>query len=225
LPTSFVNQDAASKKAAELVDLEMNAEGKVKPEGGSDWGGLRNSAEDKAAISTYEKERNSRIAQKTLELMGVDKPQSTKKGMVNNLGNIRGEDGKIAPSKGVDEDIKKLDRQLEMYGTGESAHTKQGEDISLRKLFSIYAPKEDRNDPVQYAKNVSKAFGDKFSIDTPIDLTDPEIRKKVIPYIIKQEGVSTVTPEIRQAIDKLSDNKKEENTNKYKGFKMEKIDG
>lgn len=78
LPANFVNKDAASQKATELVDLEMNAEKKFKPVGGM----VYDNAEEKSAISAYENERNSRISKKTLELMGVNQP-SSKNGMLN----------------------------------------------------------------------------------------------------------------------------------------------
>lgn len=78
LPANFVDKDAASKKATELVDLEMNAEKKFKPVGGM----VYDNAEEKSAISAYENERNSRISKKTLELMGVNQP-SSKNGMLN----------------------------------------------------------------------------------------------------------------------------------------------
>jgi len=107
LPTSFVNQDAASKKAAELVDLEMNAEGKVKPEVRS-WATTpvdQSRDGEFKALKEYEKERNSRVAQKTLELMGVDK-HSSNGGMVGKAtaGNVS---NKETPVKLEDETAQK----------------------------------------------------------------------------------------------------------------------
>jgi len=106
LPTSFVDKYAANLKATELVDLELQAEKISKPEGGSAWLGLKNSDSDNAAISAYDKDRNARISQKTLELMGVDKQSNNKGGMLGKAtaGNVS---NKETPVKLEDETAQK----------------------------------------------------------------------------------------------------------------------
>lgn len=72
-----------------------------------------------------------------------------------------------------------LSDQLNRYG-GRGLNT-------LNKLADVYAPKGDgANNPAQWAANVGKAAG--LDPDAPIDLTNPNVRAKLIPAIAQAEG-------------------------------------
>lgn len=89
----------------------------------------------------------------------------------NNPGNIRGKDGHFMSFNSYEEGKQHLRNQLELYKTGK---TKNDVDpnSSLLHAMSVYAPKSDNNDPVNYAKFIANKLG--ISINEPIQNIDTE---------------------------------------------------
>lgn len=99
-----------------------------------------------------------------------------------NLWGIRNVNGEgFAQYKSLDDGLNHINELLERY------ETKHGVDTP-DKLAHRYAPPEDHNDTVAYAKNIADHLG--VGIDDKIHLTDDATRQKAIWAITRQEGIA-----------------------------------
>lgn len=86
----------------------------------------------------------------------------------NNPGNIRQGSTGFKKFNTMEEGFVALQKQLELYKTGKSSHTKGTE--TLLDVMKIYAPSSDNNNPEAYAKSIAKQLG--VSVDTKISDID-----------------------------------------------------
>lgn len=64
---------------------------------------------------------------------------------------------------------------------------------TLRKLISIWAPKEDNNNPESYANRVASAAG--ISVDDEINMNDPVLMQKIVAAMAKVENRQDANPD------------------------------
>lgn len=121
----------------------------------------------------------------------------------NNIGNIRSTKGSgFNQYDSVEDGVKAIDHQLELYGNGKSKATGGRKLDTLAEVISTYSPPNE-NDTARLISEASKRLG--IAPDQKIDLENPIVRKDLTQAIIIQEnGQKALTPEVMKAIDSLS---------------------
>lgn len=129
----------------------------------------------------------------------------------NNFGNVRPKSNKgfkefATAKEGINAMADRMNRYAdgittEANPTGKPAKT-------LLEFTSIYAPKQDKNDPTHYAKVLGEKLG--LDINQEINLKDPVLQKAMIPHIMYMENAPRATkalqrPEVQDALNSISD--------------------
>lgn len=120
----------------------------------------------------------------------------------NNIGNIRSTTGAgFNKYDSVEDGVKAIDHQLELYGNGKSKATGGKKLDTLAEVISTYSPPNE-NDTARLISDASKLLG--ISPDQKIDLENPVVRKALTQAIIIQEnGKKALTPDVRKAIESI----------------------
>jgi hypothetical protein len=102
-----------------------------------------------------------------------------------NIGGMRKPNSQeFEPSQGVAKDLRKMDYQLMLYGTGESKNVPKPL-TTLRETISTWSPKSDNNDTERLITDASKLLN--IKPDDKIDLTDSAVRGQLMKALVKQE--------------------------------------
>jgi hypothetical protein len=120
----------------------------------------------------------------------------------NNIGGMKKEGStEYQPSKGVANDVKAIDHQLLLYGTGESKNVTKPL-TTLREVVTTWSPPKENNT----AKLISDASALlKIDPDQPVDLKDSKIRGQFIKALVKQENGGEIKGDINQIYKYIDD--------------------
>jgi len=120
----------------------------------------------------------------------------------NNIGGMKKEgSNEYQPSKGVANDVKAIDHQLLLYGTGESKNVTKPL-TTLREVVTTWSPPKENNT----AKLISDASALlKIDPDQPVDLKDSKIRGQFIKALVKQENGGEIKGDINQIYKYIDD--------------------
>jgi hypothetical protein len=113
----------------------------------------------------------------------------------NNIGGMKKEGSdEYQPSKGAANDIKAIDRQLLLYGTGESKNVDKPL-TTLRQVITTWSPPKENNT----AKLIADASALlKIDPDQSVDLKDGTVRGQFIKALVKQEHGGEIKGDINK---------------------------
>ena len=113
----------------------------------------------------------------------------------NNIGGMKKEGSdEYQPSKGAANDIKAIDRQLLLYGTGESKNVDKPL-TTLRQVITTWSPPKENNT----AKLIADASALlKIDPDQTVDLKDGTVRGQFIKALVKQEHGGEIKGDINK---------------------------
>lgn len=113
----------------------------------------------------------------------------------NNIGGMKKEGSdEYQPSKGAANDIKAIDHQLLLYGTGESKNVDKPL-TTLRQVITTWSPPKENNT----AKLIADASALlKIDPDQPVDLKDGTVRGQFIKALVKQEHGGEIKGDINK---------------------------
>jgi hypothetical protein len=113
-----------------------------------------------------------------------------------NIGGMRKPNSQeFEPSQGVAKDLRKMDYQLMLYGTGESKNVPKPL-TTLRETISTWSPKSDNNDTERLISDASKLLN--IKPDDKIDLTDSAVRGQLMKALVKQEHGGQIKGDINK---------------------------
>lgn len=137
---------------------------------------------------------NSKSANKTTDV--TDKDLSSLYADKVNIGGMRKPNSQeFEPSQGVAKDLRKMDYQLMLYGTGESKNVPKPL-TTLRETISTWSPKSDNNDTERLISDASKLLN--IKPDDKIDLTDSAVRGQLMKALVKQEHGGQIKGDINK---------------------------
>jgi hypothetical protein len=140
--------------------------------------GMLNSKGIDKTTDVTDKDLNSLYADK-VNIGGMRKPNSQE----------------FEPSQGVAKDLRKMDYQLMLYGTGESKNVPKPL-TTLRETISTWSPKSDNNDTERLINDASKLLN--IKPDDKIDLTDSAVRGQLMKALVKQEHGGQIKGDINK---------------------------
>ena len=140
--------------------------------------GMLNSKGVDKTTDVTDKDLNSLYADK-VNIGGMRKPNSQE----------------FEPSQGVAKDLRKMDYQLMLYGTGESKNVPKPL-TTLRETISTWSPKSDNNDTERLISDASKLLN--IKPDDKIDLTDSAVRGQLMKALVKQEHGGQIKGDINK---------------------------
>jgi hypothetical protein len=113
-----------------------------------------------------------------------------------NIGGMRKPNSQeFEPSQGVAKDLRKMDYQLMLYGTGESKNVPKPL-TTLIETISTWSPKSDNNDTERLISDASKLLN--IKPDDKIDLTDSAVRGQLMKALVKQEHGGQIKGDINK---------------------------
>jgi hypothetical protein len=137
---------------------------------------------------------NSKGANKTTDV--TDKDLNSLYADKVNIGGMRKPNSQeFEPSQGVAKDLRKMDYQLTLYGTGESKNVPKPL-TTLRETISTWSPKSDNNDTERLINDASKLLN--IKPDDKIDLTDSAVRGQLMKALVKQEHGGQIKGDINK---------------------------
>lgn len=144
---------------------------------------------------------NSKSANKTTDV--TDKDLSSLYADKVNIGGMRKPNSQeFEPSQGVAKDLRKMDYQLMLYGTGESKNVPKPL-TTLRETISTWSPKSDNNDTERLISDASKLLN--IKPDDKIDLTDSATRGQLMKALVKQEHGGQIKGDINKIYQYIDD--------------------